>query len=258
MMFYDHFDESQIAGIFTLPHFIVLAFYFVLFVVALVLSRKMREETVVRVTFGTAIAVTAMEILKMSLRIAKHSPADQWLPLYFSSLFIYASWLSLSKNRTLRTTGITFMSFGSTTAGVCYAFYPSTSLLRYPIWHPASIHGLLYHWLILYVGALTLWKRFRPEAKNFWHFFVFVTAFTIPAFICNEIWDFNLMFIGKPFALPPLQFLYDASPYLYAAVVYVAQTIALYWVWFGCYKLVRRLETRRHGAPSPDEQTQSA
>lgn len=248
MFFYDHFDESQIAGVFTPTHFIVLAIYFILMAVALFFSRKMTEPTVKKFTLAAAILTCSMEVVKISLRIAKGQNPGEWLPLYVSSLFLYASWMSLSKVKVIQTTGVTFLSFGSTTAGIVYAFYPSTSLLRYPIWHPGSIHGLSYHWIILYIGILTLWKRFRPKAVYFWHFFLFMTAFTIPAFICNELYGYNLMFIGVPFYLPPLQFLYDTSPYLYAAVVYLAQSVALYWAWFGGYQLVMHLMKKRRAA----------
>ncbi len=245
MMFYDRFDKNEIAGVFTPIHFIVLALYFTLMALALFLSRKVDEAKVKKLTLAAAILTCCMEIVKIALRIAKGQSPGEWLPLYVSSLFLYASWMSLARNKVIGTTGTCFLAYGSTTAGIVYAFYPSTALLRYPIWHPASIHGLLYHWIILYIGILTLWKRYRPRAKDFWNFFLFMTAFTIPAFICNELFHYNFMFIGEPFGLAPLQFLYDVSPYFYAATVYLAQSAALFWVWYGGYKLVMKIAHKR-------------
>lgn len=251
--FYDYFDETDIAGVFSPTHFVILAFYFAFAALALYLSRKFDEAKVKKATLVGAIVTCSMEVVKIVLRLIKGQSGDDWIPLYVSSLFMYASWMSLAKNETIRTTGIAFLSFGSTTAGIVYAIYPSTALIRFPVWHPGAIHGILYHWIILYVGALTLWKRFKPKAIHSVHFLLFMTAFTIPAFICNTVWGYNLMFIGTPAFLPPLQFLYDIHPYFYGAVVFLAQAVGLYWAWFGIYKLAgwvrKKLALRRAAVP---------
>lgn len=232
-MFYDNFTKEQICGVFTPTHFIVIAVYYALIVVMGILSRKLNEQKTERTVLGIAIAVTIMEIVKIAIRLYKGEGGDAWIPLYFSSLFLYAIWLSLSKNKILQTTGRTFLAFGCTVAGTLFVLYPSTSLPFYPIWHPASLHSLIYHWLMLYVGILTLAKRYRPQAWHFALYFGFVAIFSCVAATVNQFLNTNLMFLSNPFGLDVLKDLVEYSPVLYALVAFFAQGIMLFWVTYG-------------------------
>lgn len=232
-MFYDNFTKEQVCGIFTPTHFVVIAVYYALIVLAIIFSRKLNERKSEQVVFGIAIAVSAMEIVKIAIRLYRGEGGDAWIPLYFSSLFLYAIWLSLTKNKILHTTGRTFLAFGCTVAGALFVLYPSTSLLFYPIWHPASLHSLIYHWLMLYVGLLTLLKRYRPKAWHFALYFVFVTVFSVAAAIVNNFLNTNLMFLSNPFGLSFLKKLVEYSPILYALVAFFAQAVVLFWAVYG-------------------------
>ena len=236
-MFYDNFTPDQVCGVFTLPHFIAIAVYYALIVVSVYFSRKLDERKTEQVVIGIAIAVTVMEIVKIAIRLYKGERGDAWIPLYFSSLFIYAIWLSLIKNNILQTTGRTFLAYGCTVAGMFFILYPSTSLPLYPIWHPASLHSLIYHWFMLYVGILTLLKRYSPKAIHFVHYFVFVAVFSSAAAIVNHFLDTNLMFLSNPFGLSFLQKIVEFSPFLYAMIAFLAQGVALYWALYGLRRL---------------------
>ena len=238
IMFYDRFTEDQICGVFTPTHFIAIAVYFALMVVAIVCSRKLSERQTTRIIFWIAVTVTVMEIVKIAIRLYRKEGGDAWIPLYFSSLFLYAVWLSLAKNKILQTTGRTFLAFGCTVAGALFALYPSTSLTFYPIWHPASLHSLLYHWLMLYVGIMTLIKLYRPRAWHFALYFGFVALFSAAAATVNGFLNTNLMFLSNPFGLSFLQALVAFSPVLYALVAFFAQGVVLFWVVFGIMILI--------------------
>lgn len=232
-MFYDNFTQEQICGVFTPTHFIAIAVYYALIVAAVIFSRKLSERKTELTVLGIAIAVTVMEIVKIAIRLYKGEGGDAWIPLYFSSLFLYAIWLSLAKNKVLQTTGRTFLAFGCTVAGTFFIMYPSTSLPFYPIWHPASLHSLIYHWLMLYVGIMTLLKRYTPKPLHFAHYFVFVAIFSSAAAIVNHFLDTNLMFLSNPFGISFLRKLVEFSPVLYALVAFLAQGVVLFWAAYG-------------------------
>ena len=232
-MFYDNFTQEQICGVFTPTHFIAIAVYYALIVAAVIFSRKLSERKTELTVLGIAIAVTVMEIVKIAIRLYKGEGGDAWIPLYFSSLFLYAVWLSLAKNKILQTTGRTFLAYGCTVAGAFFIVYPSTSLPFYPIWHPASLHSLIYHWLMLYVGIMTLLKRYRPKAWHFAHYFVFVAVFSVAAAIANRFLNTNLMFLSNPFGISFLRKLVEYSPALYALVAFLAQGVVLFWAAYG-------------------------
>ena len=232
-MFYDHFTKEQICGVFTPTHFVAIAVYYALIAVALVFSRKLKKRATEWTVFGIAIAVTVMEIIKIAIRLYKGENGDAWIPLYFSSLFLYAIWLSLFKNKIVKAMGCTFLAFGGTVAGSLFVLYPSTSLALYPIWHPGSLHSLIYHWLMMYVGILTLMKRYRPRAWHFVLYFGFVAVLSLAAALINHFLGTNLMFLSNPFGLSFLQKLVEFSPVLYALVAFVAQGVVLFWVMYG-------------------------
>ena len=115
IVFYDHFTQDQICGVFTPTHFIILFVYFAALAVALFFSRKIKNAE--RIVLIIAVAVTCMEVVKIALRLYKGESGDAWIPLYFSSLFLYAIWLSLARSSALRTAGLCFLAFGGTVAG---------------------------------------------------------------------------------------------------------------------------------------------
>ena len=232
-MFYDNFTREQICGVFTPPHFIAIAVYYALVAVAVIFSRKLNVRRTEQTVFWIAVAVTVMEIIKIAIRLYKGERGDAWIPLYFSSLFMYAIWLSLVNNKILQTTGRVFLAYGCTVAGTFFVLYPSTSLLLFPIWHPASLHSLIYHWLMLYVGILTLTKRYRPKAIHFVHYFVFVAVFSSAAATVNRFLDTNLMFLSNPFGFSFLEKIVAFSPLLYALIAFSAQGVVLFWAAYG-------------------------
>lgn len=243
IVFYDHFTQDQICGVFTPTHFIILFVYFAALAVALFFSRKIKNAE--RIVLIIAVAVTCMEVVKIALRLYKGGSGDAWIPLYFSSLFLYAIWLSLARSSALRTAGLCFLAFGGTVAGTFFIFYPSTSLASLPWWHPGALHSVVYHWLMLYVGIVTLKFRYRPESSHFFHYFIFVTVFSAAAFVCNECLGTNLMFLGNPFGLEFLRRIYEYSRCLYALTAYCAQAVLLFWVCYGLSRAVAVIRKRR-------------
>ena len=252
-MFYDNFTKEQICGVFTPTHYIVIVLYYALMAVALVFSRKLNERKTEWTVFGIAVAVTVMEIIKIAIRIHKGENGDAWIPLYFSSLFLYAIWLSLFKNKIVQSMGRTFLAFGATVAGSLFVLYPSTSLALYPIWHPGSIHSLVYHWLMMYVGIITLMKRYRPRAWHFVLYFGFVAVLSGAAALINHFLGTNLMFLSNPFGLSFLQKLVAYSPVLYGLVAFIAQGVVLFWAMYGFVILIYYLREKIYKRRKKDD-----
>lgn len=251
-VFYDNFTSDQICGIFTLWHFVALGIFAVTVTIALILSRKMKQETVVKLMRVVAIVAWIMEVFKIVIRLYKHESPNGWVPLYFCSLFLYAIVFALSKNEFVKNMGYCFLVCGGIVASVCYTIYPSTALLLYPIWHPATIHGFVYHWFMFYIGVLVLMRElYKPKAKDFIYYLVFTTIATIAALIVNQFTDANLMLISKPFGVPFFYTVFKISPILYGSMVYVAQSIALFWAVYGVYKLCIYLRNKKAKKQEP-------
>ena len=151
--FYDQFSREDICGMFTPGHFLSIAVFFASVGLALWLSCRMDGKKVRKVHIWVAVGVTVMEIVKISLRVYKGQGPDDWMPLYFCSLFLFAVWLALANNKALRDMGYAFMTMGGIAAAVFFIFYPTTSLNLFPIWHPASIHSFVYHGIMCYMAC---------------------------------------------------------------------------------------------------------
>ena len=252
-MFYDNFTSDQICGIFTKWHFVAIGVFVVTMIIALYLSRNFTQEKVKKMLVFNAILVTIMELIKIVIRLIRGTNINGWVPLYFCSLFIFASLFGISKNKFIRNMGYCFMVCGGIIASACYTIYPTTSLLLYPIWHPASLHSLFYHWIMFYTGVMLLVKGiYTPKARDFGYYFAFTTIFTALAVIINLATGSNLMLISQPFGIEILQAMYDISPIFYGLSVYIAQSVLLFWAIYGIYKLALLIIGKRHNTNKPN------
>lgn len=245
-MFYDNFTPDQICGMFSFWHIVAIVIFAVTATIALVLSRNMKKQTVVKLMKIVAITVVVMEIVKITLRLIKHSSPDGWVPLYFCSLFLYAICFALCKNEFIKNMGYCFLVCGGIVASVCYTIYPSTALLLYPIWHPSSIHGFVYHWFMFYIGVLVAMRGlYHPKAKDFVYYLSFTTIFTLLALIVNNFTGSNLMLISRPFGVAFFYTVYNISPFLYGLMVYLAQSVGLFWAVYGVYKIGEKIANKK-------------
>lgn len=244
--FYDHFLPSEVGGLFTPWHFFYIALTFVSVFLLLHFTKNMKHETFRKTRFWIAVSTTVAEVIKITLRVYKGEPNDTWIPFYFCGLFIFAVWFSMSKNTTLSILGNAFMTMGGIMAGIIFTLYPSTSLLLYPAWHPSSIHALLYHGVMIYLGTITLIKReYTPQKSHWYHYFIYITAACVMSIRINPILGTNCMFMDNPFGLPMLTEINDWWRPAYMFLAWIGQSTLLYWFNLGMYKLCDKRTYRK-------------
>ena len=244
-LFYDNFAQEDVAGMFSLWHLAFILIFIGLLAVALFCCRNATSAQVKKIIFYSAIAVTVAEIVKITLRAAKGGRPDTWLPLYYCSLFLYAVWLSMSKKDYISRMGYSYITMGGILAACLFTLYPSTSLALYPALHPASLHSLLYHWIMAFVGILILWKKqFVPKASDSLLYFILVISACIAGYFINEWLGSNCMFLHDAFKLPLLDDLLHYSHAAYIAVAALAQSIGMYWLNFGLYVLFNQINEK--------------
>ncbi len=246
-LFYDNFTEEDIAGMFSLWHFVFIIFFIASLSIALFASKSITREQSKKILWRSAIVVSLAEIIKISMRIAKGGGVDSWIPLYYCSLFLYAIWMTKSKWQWLSRMGYAYITMGGILAACLFTLYPSTSLAIYPAFHPASIHSFLYHLLMAYVGITVLTKKlFIPKARDSILYGAFVLAACVIGYFINELFGSNCMFLHHAFKLPVLDDLLTFSHPLYMLVVGLAQGALMYWVNYGLYVFFKkRSENKR-------------
>ena len=238
-LFYDNFTKNDVAGMFSWWHLIYTVIFIVLLVFSLYMCRNANDKQIQKIIWWVTIIVTLCEIFKISIRIAKGGSVDNWIPLYYCSLFIYAIWMTRSKTQWLSRMGYAFITMGGILAACLFTLYPSTSLAIYPAWHPASMHSMLYHLVMAFTGILVLWKKqFTPTKKDAILYGIYVFIACVIGYFINEYAHSNCMFLHHAFKLPVLDDLLKFSHPLYMLVVVLAQAVAMYWLNYAIYKLI--------------------
>jgi hypothetical protein len=236
--------SGEIFELFTWQHFVCIIICLVAVFIAYKLTKKISQENVVKMTRIFAYVITGFEVVKIIFKLAwgQLKDLDQWLPLSFCSLFIYALWMAGFSRGTLGKTGCSFIMGGCFVGGLAYIIFPTTSLQWFPPYHFISIHSMLFHSAMLYLSLIYIKKKmmtFDFEAYKYYGTYVAIASIVALAFnfgIKNR-WGLvhpNLMVIRIPpltadmaakFAFSIVQSIYNKSEYLYTVCAVFAYLI---------------------------------
>jgi uncharacterized membrane protein YwaF len=204
MSFFSDRDAYPACGIFSLGHFIFFIVIGALIVLGLYLSRNITKRGLRDQTLVSVCILWTLEIIKIGYNhIHGYFGLDQWFPLAFCSLFLYAALFALSKNEMVKNMGQAWLIFGGILGGFCYLIYPSTSLPIVQAFHFLAFHGMGYHGVLLYIGILYfIHSGFEISFKGFKYYFLFLSIFFPIAIIMDYSLHVNLMFFREAYNLP--------------------------------------------------------
>lgn len=218
---------------FSIGHIITLIVFLLLIGICIYLCRKLEERKIILLTRGIAIFITILEIIKI---IVQHINGeghmiDHWVPLYFCSMFIYATWMAGFGKGHIKNLGRAFIGTGGIVAGLCFLFFPTTSFTMYPLFHYFCLYSMVYHSLMVFLGITYLLNGFEKVGKSsFSYYFIFCFFFSILAIIINSILNTNFMFL-KHAANIPIHFIAkieNFSPILFTIVIFIACVFGTY------------------------------
>lgn len=233
-------DKSTACGMWSTTYIIALAIVICVIVVGLILSRKMSHKAVRRTIICFAIFGVVTEICKMIFVGVTYGVDEvEFVPLYFCSLFIYCTIMSLFKNETIKNTGLSFLFFGGIAGAISFFAYPSACIPNYPIYHFMCLRTMIFHGSMIYIGILiVMTKYYTPTLKHFLNFAVLISIVSILAIIMNSIQGTNLMYISKPLKIDIVKDIYAFSPHLYALLVVLLQIVVPYWTTAAIYYII--------------------
>ena len=239
-------DTVEPCGVFTVGHWVLLAVTVCLVSGGLWLSRRMEERQVRRAVRILTAALWVLEVAKIAfvlLVTGSRSPND-FVPLYYCSLMLYAGAFSALGRGWLRRVGDVFIATGGIVGGVCFLLVPNTSLPRYPALHFISLHSFLLHGVMVYLGFLMLWKLYRPQMRDLKLCASLVSVTCGVAYAFNLIWDrlhpmgpeANLMFLSHDFPGTPLSVLYRLAGVTFPLWMWLGQAFLPFLaVYGGCW-----------------------
>ncbi|MBR2024621.1 MAG: YwaF family protein [Clostridia bacterium] len=243
-------NSETACGMFTVPHIISLVICFGLIALFVYLSRNITEKTLMKITRIMAVVFVIWEVCKIIFKfVIGDTYLDHWLPLYFCSLFIFALiFLSFSKGRIYKT-GEAFISGGCIVSGLSYLIIPATSLMDFPIYHFLSIHSMLFHSCMVYLGIMYIYKHgINLDKKDYVYYSIFVGSFILLSLILNITLNQNFMIIKNPVNIP-IDFvnkIANSFPWLYTLfAILLYMTIPFFTVKLVLF-IIKKLKKQTH------------
>ncbi len=242
------------AGLFTVWHGILLAVTAALVALGLYLSRGMSAPAVrrtVRVVTAVLLALEVAKILFVLLVVRSRNP-NEFVPLYYCSIVLYAGLLASLNHRFSRRVGDAFIVMGGIIGGVVFLIFPTTSLPQYPAFHFISWHSFLLHGAMVYLGLLLLLTGvYRENMADLRPVATLIALVCAVAFAFNTVYNqvaaepvANLMFISRDFEGTPLSLVYRLCGRFFTPVMWLGQSFLPFFATYGGIRLVRALATR--------------
>lgn len=238
-------NSETACGMFTLPHILSLIACLMLVGLALYLSRKFDERKIKLTTKIMAYVFTVWEIAKIIFKFAIDDAKylDHWVPLYFCSLFICALWMCAYGGGRIYKLGESFVIGGCIIGGFAFLVVPATSLMDYPVYHFLSIHSMLFHSSMLYMGILYIWRlKLRLDLSAFKNYSIFVGFFGAVSIILNLMLDQNFMILTRPVNIPIefLNVIANNVPWLYTIGVLILYIVIPFFTVKGILFIIKK------------------
>ena len=225
-MFFSKVGEYEACGIFTIEHMILIIITIISIVIGLKNTIHKSKKEIKNIIKGCTISICFFEIVIIAFKLNTGSIKDinNYVPLYYCSILLYAGLLSSFGKGKLERTGNIFLATGGIIGGLIFLIFPTTSLSMYPMLHLVSIHSFIFHGIMLYLGVLVnVTNYIELKKKDIIYYMVLVGIICALAYIVNSIFGSNLMFISQNFPGMPIEILYDLTGKLFTPVMIIAQ-----------------------------------
>ena len=245
-IFFSRESTETACGMFTLPHIISLTLCLILIGVCVYFSKNFSARIEKRIIKILAFTFTVMEIIKIIYKIywGYTEYLDYYLPISFCSLFIPSLWLcGYGKGLSYRI-GYCFIRYGCLVGGLAFLIVPATSLMMHPIYHYLSIHSMLFHSAMVYLGVIFLMRKEKFSIKSaFLTYISFVLSACCAAIILNLITGSNLMLLAFPLNIPVkvVNTVAASLPAVYTLCAVAVYTLFTFGVSFGLRWLIDKI-----------------
>jgi len=236
--------EYEPCGLFTLGHLILIIVTIIGIIISLKRTINKSNEEIFHIIRKCTVMIWIFEIIKISFKVVTGGikNINNYVPLYYCSLLLYAGGLASFAKGRLKRIGEVFLATGGIAGGLIFIIMPTTSLPTYPMMHFVTLYSFLYHGVMLYLGLLiNVTKYITIQLKDIKYYASLVGIVCILAFILNNIFGSNLMFISKNFeAVGIINFLYKLTGPFYTLIVSLLQMTLPFYTIYGINKLQKK------------------
>lgn len=249
-MFFAKAGEYEPCGIFTVHHFELIFITILGIIFALKNTVNKTKEEVKQIIKRCTIVMWILEVIMIIFKLCTGDVRNlnNYVPLYYCSLLLYAGLLSSFGKGKVKRMGDVFLATGGIIGGLVFIILPTTSLPAYPMLHMVSLHSFLFHGTMIYLGLLIdITKYIELQASDIKYFATLVGIVCVLASFINKKFGSNLMFISQNFPGMPIEIIYNTTGKFYTLVMSLAQMTLPFYVVYGIIELVNKKQKVQGG-----------
>ncbi len=242
-MFFAKAGEYEPCGMFTMQHFELIIITILGIVFALKNTLNKTKEEIKEIIKRCTIIMWGLEIIMIIFKLCTGDVRNlnNYVPLYYCSLLLYAGLLSSFGKGTIKRIGDVFLATGGIIGGVVFIILPTTSLPSYPMLHIVSLHSFLFHGTMIYLGLLiNITNYIELKATDIKYFSILVGCICVLAYIINKKFGSNLMFISQNFPGMPIEIIYNITGKYYTLVMSLAQMTLPFYIVYGVLQIANK------------------
>ena len=246
-MFFSKPGEYEPCGLFSVGHFILLVLSLSIVGIALYNTKNISKEKVKEIIKKSTIVLWILEIIKIifNFAIGNWVNPNNYIPLYYCSIILYAGLLSGWGKGVLKKVGDVFISTGAIIGGLFFLFCPNTSLPAYPMFHFISLQSFIFHGTMLYLGILVnITNYIDLRLSDIKYYASLITGISFISYIVNEKLGTNFMFISKNFPNTPVEIIYNLTGKFFSFVMILIQVIGPFYVVYFVKYLIKKIKSK--------------
>lgn len=249
-MFFAEPGEYEPCGIFTMQHFELLIITVLGIIIALKNTVNKTKDEITQIIRKCTIIMWILEIIMIAFKLCTGDVRNlnNYVPLYYCSLLLYAGLLSSFGKGKLKRIGDVFLATGGIIGGLIFIVLPTTSLPSYPMLHMVSLHSFFFHGTMIYLGLLIdITHYIELNLSDIKYFATLVGGICVLAYIINKKFGSNLMFISQNFPGMPIEIIYNVTGKFYTLVMSLAQMTLPFYIVYGVIKLANKKQKAQGG-----------
>ena len=249
-MFFAKAGEYEPCGIFTMQHFELIIITILGIIFALKNTVHKTKDEVTQIIRKCTIIMWILEIIMIAFKLCTGDVRNlnNYVPLYYCSLLLYAGLLSSFGKGKLKRIGDVFLATGGIIGGLVFIILPTTSLPSYPMLHMVSLHSFFFHGTMIYLGLLIdITHYIELNLSDIKYFATLVGGICVLAYIINKKFGSNLMFISQNFPGMPIEIIYNATGRFYTLVMSIAQMTLPFYIVYGIIQIIKRRQRVQGG-----------
>ena len=226
--------EYEPCGIFTKEHFLLILLTIIGIKISLKKTINKTHKEVKQIIKKCTIVMWIFEVIIVLFKVITGGIKN------INNYVLYAGLLSSFAKNELKRMGDVFLATGGIIGGIVFILYPSTSLPTYPAIHIVSLHSFVFHGIMVYLGLLiNKTKYIEIQSSDIKYYIILVGSICVLAYIVNNIFGSNLMFISKNFPGTPIEIIYNISGKYFTLIMSLGQMILPFYI---VYEVVKQME----------------